>query len=494
MSKLWFKYSVLIGLCLFASKVIAESNKALFIKNVRLISGTKPIVSEQKHVLIRDGRIANIYSSIQKPKLPVNTTIFNAEGQYAIPGLIDSHVHLKGIPGVKELDDLPSQTAKAALAQIPKSYLYFGFTTVVDLISQPESIRKWNQQALAPQAFYCGALTIPNGYPNHWLKPELLFSGPWADNLLFDQAQANIYPTNFDQQAHAPAQQITRFKALGAKCVKLFYEPGFGSFKNLRLPDQQLVKAVVKAAKKVGLPVFLHGNSVAAYRFGIATGVDVIVHGMWHGDLSEANEYQVLAAQLANAGIATQPTLQVIYGETELLNPQFFSMKEVLKAIPKALATWYQSDAGQWMVKQLSEMVGDTNMSYRNIKNIYKPSIQKVKNMVKAQQRAGAQLLFGSDSPSGPFYSQFPGLNGAKEIEHWVEAGIPLSTLFQALTIDNAKALGLDKDIGTIEKGKRANILLLNSNPLTSAKAYNDISHIVLAGELVLRETLSVQK
>ena len=61
-------------------------------------------------------------------------------------------------------------------------------------------------------------------------------------------------------------------------------------------------------------------------------------------------------------------------------------------------------------------------------------------------------------------------------------------------TIENAKAFHLQKRYGTVEVGKKANLLILNKNPLRDITAYNDISQVVINGRPMNRETLSAHK
>ena len=67
------------------------------------------------------------------------------------------------------------------------------------------------------------------------------------------------------------------------------------------------------------------------------------------------------------------------------------------------------------------------------------------------------------------------------------QAGIPLSAIFAAGTINNARLLGLDKDYGTIETGKIANLLLLDANPLANVEAWTRIDRVILRGEPIDR-------
>ncbi|MES1262846.1 MAG: amidohydrolase family protein, partial [Peristeroidobacter soli] len=103
----------------------------------------------------------------------------------------------------------------------------------------------------------------------------------------------------------------------------------------------------------------------------------------------------------------------------------------------------------------------------------------------------GQTMLLGSDTPSAPTYGNQPGYDTFREMRLMAQAGIPLSTIFQAATINNARRLGLAKDYGTIEAGKVANLLLLDGNPLSNVEAWSKIDKVILHGEPIDRETLS---
>ena len=99
-------------------------------------------------------------------------------------------------------------------------------------------------------------------------------------------------------------------------------------------------------------------------------------------------------------------------------------------------------------------------------------------------------VLLGSDTPAGDGFGNPPGLNGRLEMQDWADAGAPLSLILRAATHDNAKALGLAKELGTIEPGKRADMLLLRENPLQSVSAYDSIETVFLDGQSIARQSL----
>jgi imidazolonepropionase-like amidohydrolase len=100
-------------------------------------------------------------------------------------------------------------------------------------------------------------------------------------------------------------------------------------------------------------------------------------------------------------------------------------------------------------------------------------------------------MLLGSDTPSAPTYGNQPGYETYKEMRMMADIGIPLQAIFGAGTINNARSLGLERDYGTIEKGKIANLVLLDANPLASIDAWTKIDKVILRGDPIDRETLA---
>lgn len=474
----------------------AEPDETLLIRHVQIVSGSSGKTSKAQDVLIKGNRIAKIGR-----KLKSHGRVIDAKGKFLIPGLIDTHVHLEGIPGYKDDGSMDAALVAKTLKQIPRNYLYFGFTTLLDLAGNASFINEWNASELAPQALRCSPVTIPNGYPLSWLDEHEQFHVPNAKYMLFDQSQAQVYPADFLKDQHSPAAIARSIKADGASCVKVFYEKGFGPKKNLPVPEVNLIKALVKHAHELDLPVYLHGNSQASYEFALATGVDTVVHGMWHWDsFQQAGivELENFAQDFAKSKIAIQPTIQVLRGELDLFNPDYFKDPRVQQTMSPELIQWFQSEAGQWMLEIMRKQMppqlnNDALAAYNAVKEQYQTPISQVNRMSRMLAQHGTTLLFGSDTPSGPFYTQYPGINGRLEMDRWIDAGLTLQQLFEGLTINNAKNLGLDKRIGLVKEGFQADLLLLDANPLESSEAYDTIELIIVNGKPVERSDLSAR-
>jgi len=488
-----------LSLLMAIAPVQAES---LLIRNVSIVSdgssggstGNHPHASTAQDVLINNGKIQAIGTKLGQADKQID-----ASGKYLIPGLIDSHVHLDGVPGYNGNDVKDQPMLQQARAQMPRSYAYFGFTTVLDLTGDAKFIANWNSAPAGPKAYFCAPVVIPNGYPAVFFGKEGQFQLTGSQYMLYDPAQPAVYPASFNKEDHSPEAVVALAKQQGARCIKVFYETGFGRQRNLPVPSVKLMKAVVAQAKQQGLPVFLHGNSQAAYEFALEAGVNTLVHGLWHthkGAEPEHNHSKLnrIADLLVKAGIAVQPTIQVLYGEQELLNPAFFQNPQVQQAIPKQLIQWYQTEAGQWMNRELAGNFAPAKNPaelYQQIKQAYQQPLTTVRQMTADLNQKGALLQFGSDTPSGPFYSQFPGINGRWEMDRWLETGLSLSQLFSAMTSGNAKALGLDQQIGSVKAGLDADLLLLGSNPLQTVTAYDQIELVILKGKAMPRAELS---
>jgi len=100
------------------------------------------------------------------------------------------------------------------------------------------------------------------------------------------------------------------------------------------------------------------------------------------------------------------------------------------------------------------------------------------------------RLIFGSDTTGVDGFGNPPGLNGRLELQNWADAGAPFVLILRAATLDNAVAFGLSHEVGSIEVGKRADLLLLKENPLVSVSAYDSSETIFLNGVAIDRETL----
>ncbi len=119
--------------------------------------------------------------------------------------------------------------------------------------------------------------------------------------------------------------------------------------------------------------------------------------------------------------------------------------------------------------------------------------LRRVRQATAYLDRKGANLIFGTDTPSAPTYGNLPGLNGYLEMQQLAnKAGLSLEQIFRAATISNARRFKIDsQDVGSIEPGKAANPVLMEKSPLESVDAYDSVVTIWIRGQSVPREALA---
>jgi hypothetical protein len=468
----------------------------VLIENVAIVSPERSRATAPRNVLIRDGRIAAIS---EQPIAASDAQRVNGRGKFLAPGLMDSHVHVGDAVGLPFVFDDPALDALRTeyFRQQPRSYLYFGVTQVLDTNATPDVSARFESQPQHPDLFHCGGAPVLNGYPTALIPQPLRYE--LMPNWIFEPANGVEHPLPAGARAedHTPEAVVERIAASGARCVKLFVEDGFGDRSVWPLLSEDSLQRVRTAAHAKGLIVLVHANALSHQRRALA-GADVMAHGLWHWEQANAPEGvpEPIAAHLTEIHrrkIGFQPTLRVIYGEADLFRADTLKDPMYAKVVPPALLKWYATDAGQWYKRQMKADFGP-DVPDSKIMQMELAVGSRNLRVAKFLHDLGHPLLLGSDTPSGPIYGNQPGYDTYREMRAFAQAGIPLDAILRAATINNAKQFGLDRDYGTVEVGKIANLVLLKSNPLETVRAWSAIDRIVLHGEIIERESLAADR
>src|ERR1700722_18854000 len=164
-------------------------------------------------------------------------------------------------------------------------------------------------------------------------------------------------------------------------------------------------------------------------------------------------------------------------------------MKTIPKVIPAEMLEWFESPEGKWFKKEIAE---DNPPDAAMREGIDNGPVRRVHQVVAYLAGKDANFLFGTDTPSGPTYGNLPGLNGYLEMHQLQKAGLSLAQIFRAATINNACEFKLDSQLGTIEPGKIANLILLRKSPLESVEAYDTVVTVWVHGIAASRDSLAV--
>ena len=470
----------------------AWAGQQTWITNVKLVSPERLDRIDDGSVLIDDARIVRVERDAGA-SIPTGARVVDGRGYFLTPGLIDSHVHLSAVPGMSfERAGEMKKMVEEYYAQMPRSYLYFGYTTVIDLaVGSRSFIDQLKQTPVHPEIYDCGApLVFANGYPMSYAPPAARFDV--FSNFLYDPAQKDAIPSRFMPEDHTPAKAVARVKADGGICIKTYFERGFGEQRGLPVISPSAYADVRAEASKAGLQLITHANSFEAQTFAVNGGVDILAHGMWHwGDLDKEPELPVQIRQLLDRivtrKIGYQPTMQVLYGLRAYFDPAYLNSPTLSKLLPASMLAWFKTPDGKWFKQDIADGEDDASL----LKDFEAP-LRRQRQVVAYLANRNANFLFGTDTPSSPTYGNVPGLNGYLEMQDLYAAGMSLSQIFEAATLSNARAFRLDADLGTIEQGKIANLVLMKTSPLADINAYDSVVDVWVEGKHLLRSDLAV--
>ena len=494
------KIFAIVFVSLFAFLAIADSPSTpaasrTLITDVTIVSPENLDHIGKGNVLIEDGLIVSVERGEGTPK-PVGATVVSGKGQFLIPGLIDSHVHLASVPGMSfDQAERKAEIVKEYFKQLPRSYLYYGYTAVVDLAVVDHQVLEDFRQAPLASGFIrlWRIIAFCKWVPDVVLAPpQLRFK--FFPNFIYDPKQASSIPSEYKPEDHTPATDVARVKASGGICVKTYFERGFAQDRNLPVIGPDVLADIRKSATQADLVLMMHANSFEAQKFAVAGNVDVIAHGMWNwGDLDSKTELpqeiKTLLDQIVEKKIGYQPTIQVMQGLRAYFDPEYLKIEAIPKVIPKEMLEWFNSPEGKWFKKELDD---DETPDAAMLEMYEQGPLRRVRQVVAYLASKDADFVFGTDTPSSPTYGNLPGLNGYLEMQQLQKAGLSLTQIFKAATISNARKFKIDSQLGTIEPGKIADLVLLEKSPLESLDAYDTIVTVWVHGKPVSRDSLAV--
>jgi imidazolonepropionase-like amidohydrolase/ABC-type multidrug transport system permease subunit len=438
---------------------------SLLIRDARLFLGDGTVI-EQGAVLVRHGKIAEIYTGTAPDAKTLKAEPIDAAGKTLLPGLIDVHVHLSASGGFWEKAADYADVDKSIDRELA-AYLYSGVTAVKSvgdpldsILEHRAALRSGEKQGA--ELFAVGPMfTAPGGHGTEYAKYV-----PEAMRAAFEQQIVRLPKT-----VEEARKQVDELKKRGVDGIKTILEPGAPSHAIPRL-DVTLFGAIVERAHADGLPVVCHVGD----RRDVADALDAGVNGIEHDPRDGMTEE--LLARMKQASVAFDPTLAVMEaitatgeGNTDLLERSAVQQA----APPKLLAATKKMIASH----ELESMrAGFRNFPFK---------VETGKQSLAAAYRAGVMLVTGTDS-GNPQMIHGPGIH--RELQLWVDAGVPPEAALQAATYNGAKLLRVDNRMGLIKKGYEANLVLVDGNPLKDISVTERISMVVFKGEHLDRTEL----
>jgi imidazolonepropionase-like amidohydrolase len=442
----------------------AAQNKPVWITNINLVNTTEGKLQPAMTVVMEGSTIKQVMKYTTKTKIPAGDSTIDGSGKYIMPGMVDAHIHFFQSGGLYTRPDAlnlgkfysyekDQQWIKDNQNDLMRRYLACGITTVID-VGGPFSnfeLRKNNDaNALAPHAYVTGPLISTYQPPN------------------LDKKDPPIIKVNTEEEA----RELVR--------KQLPYKPDFIKIWYIVLPGQDaektlpIVKAVIEESHKNNIKVAVHATEYQTATLAVQAGCDILVHSI-DDKIADAAFLQLLKSK----NITYIPTAIVASKYSEVFTQQHrLSAHDFIYANPITLGTLFD----------LQHL--ESGLDYKKMRTrISIPSKEDtviLKNL-KLVSEAGINVVTGTDA--GNIGTQHAASYFA-ELQAMQQAGMSNIQILKAATISAAKGFGKENEIGSIEKGKLANLLILNKNPLISLDAVNEATYIINRGKWIKKDTL----
>ena len=422
--------------------------QSLAIRNVTLIDGTGAAPLANATVLVEDGRFSVVGPS--SVSIPDGTKTVDGSGKYLIPGLMDIHIHLPGRAARNQAGEIVRPENRGLGISTLHSFLYSRITTVYDASNNADyifSMRADEQSGdiLSPRIFAAGSAVT---FPGSW--------GAGADSTLIDSWPEGKAGLDLNFARDPDIQKIT-------------YE-NFGTGSNAWVPSfpDDIVAKIIRYAKEKGVRTTIHISDEAHARIALAAGVDTFAHPVTVGRIS--NDFIPL---MVESGVVVASTLGVFENIVNIAEAPEFLDSPLFQAV--------------YTAEQIEELKNSapryTSLGWSSwFKTTLKYSMENVKRL----HDAGVTIALGTDRTIGPLTQ--------RELQLYVEAGIsPLEAITMG-TLNAAKYLDREDDLGTIEPGKLADMVLLEADPLQDIRNTKHIVSVFKGGVEIDRDELQLPR
>jgi imidazolonepropionase-like amidohydrolase len=436
----------LLAICLAlasATTIRGQAPKRLALVGGMLLTGYEVPPIHHAAILIEGNKIVAA-GPASEVKIPADATVVDTSGRAMLPGLIDTHGHLIALGHGSYDTWFPWITAHGGDTMLTrvmeisaKQLLMAGVTTTIDLGAPLQPSLRIRDR-------------INKG---DVVGTRVFVSGPWLSRGAGGAMQEGFGGININSPAEA-ARETERLAAAGVDHIK--------AHAGLTLEDYQ---AIVKAAHANRIRVYAHVYAERDVRNALEAGVDVLQHV---GSAGTAPPYsKALITDIVNAGrpvVVTAAHRAWVYPDTAEF-PERLQDPALKTAFGPDIYAEVQSSLKNWWTLAYFQRT-DREMLYRE---------RGVKQFIEA----GAVMGMGTDSGTPMnFHSEALW----REIKVHVDMGMTPSRAIAAATRANAQMIGKGRELGTIEPGKIADIIVVNGNPLFDITALSHVEIVVKDG------------
>jgi imidazolonepropionase-like amidohydrolase len=431
---------------LFGCKPPEESVQKAIIGAV-LIDGTGGPPLSNSVVIIAGSRIRAIGTRANMP-IPAGIDKIDGSGRFLVPGLIDLHVHpgARGGPTYNAAD-----YTRERLEENLNTYVYFGVTSVRSMGTDRQAafdIRKVERDGtlLTARLFTAGrGFTAPGGHPS--------------------QEVGNVViQTDSPEEAR---HQVDTLATQQVDAIKIWVDDLGRTSPKVK---PAVIDAIIDQARKYSIPVTAHIYSLADTEYLVQAGAAGFLHMIQ--DTEEIDP--AFIAKLRDLRIVFAPTL--VRQELDWLyteHPELLDDPDVTRSLD-------------------SDVIAADKAAARNQHPTAagRQDYERAKRNTRRLAAGGVLIGVGSDGGSA---LDFPGAMTHREIQLLVESGLSPMDAIVAATRNGGTALRKADELGTIEPGRRADLILVTANPLEDVRNLRKIDRVMLNGEWVDRAALKLK-
>lgn len=446
----------------------ARGSQVIVLKGATVVDGTGSPPKTNAVVVLQDGRILDVVDAGGDESYPDGASVVDLKGRYIVPGFIETHAH-------------PPPDSKARPETIPavmRTLLAFGITTIRNPGARPGAGVELRDR-------------INSG---DLLGPRVLTAGPLIDA---PPSSGQLDPDWAYVETEAQVRaEVRRQQASGVDLIKLYcgLEPA-------------LVSAAIDESHRLGLSVIGH-LCATSWLQAAGTGIDGLVHSFplmihelprgglqpsvrgpyvgWAGIFAnmkgeyyrswresfhlDSAEMEALISALIDNDVEINPTLvlseALLWGDD--LN--YLQRMEPWLAPERDVPGWW----GDW--RERNPYTADWSaQDFAEARRAF----AMILGFVKTLHERGVLITAGSDMGNA---WMTPGVSFHRELELLVQAGISPLDVLKIATKNGAEALGILDDLGTIEPGKRGDLVVLTANPVLDIRNTRSIEAVYVNG------------
>lgn len=458
--------------------VSATSFAQTYITNVTIADVEKQKLIPNQTVIINNDVITKVQSA--KVKIPAEATIIDGTGKYLFPGLTDAHIHFfqnGGLYTRPDAIDLRSKTpyekerelAHKTMEDKLRRYLQNGITNVVDVGASYSYLKKrelYKNKSFAPSIYMTGPLLTT-------YEPEVYKN-------MGDEAPFSLVKTIEDG-----IKMVQQQLPYNPDFIKIWYIVGADGLPKEESARKNLpvIKAIIDEAHKNKLKVAVHATERITAQLAVENGADFLVHNV-EDELLKDDFVQLLK----NKKTVLCPTLQAMDGyDITFAQRLTMSNHDLRYAEPFQLGSLLD-------LKHLPDTALINN--YKSVANseAYMAKNKKA-NAISAQNLkkladAGVIIATGTDAGNiGTLHAT----SYLSELIRMQASGMSNWQIIQASTINGAKMLSKETEFGSITVGKKANLILLNANPVDSLTNFAKLYRVINRGVVINPDTLVME-